>query len=90
MAPKSKKAAGAGRRAGAKYKDDRVPGPAVMTEEYAAVSLYHCSTVGAISCSLFLNPCTHNNPVAHASSFLWLGFCFAKRSLRLFNDQLIR
>jgi hypothetical protein len=43
MAPKSKKAAGAGKRAGAKYKDARVPDPAVTPEGYAAVSLNRCS-----------------------------------------------
>lgn len=48
MAPKGKKAAGAGKRAGGVYKDDRVPDPAIATEGYAAVSLYRCSTVEAI------------------------------------------
>jgi hypothetical protein len=48
MAPKSKKAADTTKKAGAKYKDDRVPDPAVATEEYAAVSLSRCSTVEAI------------------------------------------
>ena len=38
MAPKSKKAAGAGKRAGAQYKEARVPDHAVATEDYAAVS----------------------------------------------------
>ena len=88
MALKSKKAAGAGRRAGAKYKDDRVPGPAVMTEEYAAVSLYHCSTVGAI---LFPVPSTpaHKYPVAHASSSV-ARLLLCQKASSPFNDQLIR
>ena len=87
MAPKSKKAAGAGRRAGAKYKDARVPGPAVATEEYAAVSLYPLFDRWS-----YLVPCSstpaHNNPVTHALP-LWLGCCLPK-GLFAFNDQLIR
>jgi hypothetical protein len=82
MAPKSKKAAGAGRRAGAKYKDDRVPGPAVATEEYAAVSFIPAVRPLELSCSLFSQTPAHNNPVTHALP-LWLGCCFAKTSLRL-------
>ena len=39
MAPKSRKVAGAGKRAGARYnKDAGVPEPAVATEDYVAVS----------------------------------------------------
>jgi hypothetical protein len=88
MAPKSKKAAGAGRRAGAKYKDDRVPGPAVATEEYAAVSLYHCSTVGAI---LFPVPQPlHTITPRHTCFFLCGSAVALPKRLLAFNDQLIR
>jgi hypothetical protein len=88
MAPKSKKAAGAGRRAGAKYKDDRVPGPAVATEEYAAVSLYHCSTVGAI---LFpVPPPLHTITPRHTCFFLCGSAVALPKRLLAFNDQLIR
>jgi hypothetical protein len=88
MAPKSKKAAGAERRAGAKYKDDRVPGPAVMTEEYAAVSLYHCSTVGAI---LFPVPQPlHTNTPSHMLLLSMARLLLCQKVLFAFHDQLIR
>ena len=83
MAPKNKKAAGAGKRAGAKYKDDRVPDPAFATEDYAAVSSSRCSTVEAIlDHPLFPVPQPLHNTPSHMLFLCWLGFCLPE-SLRL-------
>jgi hypothetical protein len=73
MAPKIRKAAGTANPAGATYKDARVPDPALATEEYAAVSLYRCSTVEAIWDHPRFPvppPCPKNTPITHALPLL--------------------
>jgi hypothetical protein len=55
-----------------------VPDAAVATEEYAAVSLYRCSTVEAIldHPRFPVRPPLHKIP--HPHMLCWLGFCLTK------------